>query len=213
MLASCPRDGLARFTSAMTPMPGACSAASTSRGAGAKVGGGLHLGHADQGFPGCDVRADSLDDGVENRRRAHACRSSRSLSRLSGMTSLKGSRRNRVIRHRPSSVRVRRTRGRLLGRVAALVERVPHSDRSEVPPSAPSSDRAADRRAAGAAYLPAVPRAEVAERINSTAASSANTAATSAATAPRWRSLPTRNITGIPKARPPAPRHRAPPIG
>ena len=71
IVASSPRDGLARFTSAMTPMPGSRSAAITSSGDGAALACCLDLGEADDGLASGNVGTDSLDDGVEHGRRTH----------------------------------------------------------------------------------------------------------------------------------------------
>jgi len=80
MVAKEPADGLARFTSAMTPMPGSRRAAITSSGGGAAAAAALIFGQADAGFAHGSVGPDSLKDGVEHVCRAHACRSSHTVT-------------------------------------------------------------------------------------------------------------------------------------
>ena len=100
--ASCPRDGLARFTSAMTPMPGSRSAAITSSGGGAAFGGCLDLGEADDGFASGNVGADSLDDGVEHGCRTHARRLPSSRTRDVAIVHRRVAATDSTVRHRPS---------------------------------------------------------------------------------------------------------------
>ena len=74
MVASEPADGLARLTSAMTPMPGSRSAAITSSGGGAAAAAALISDRLTSGFARGNVGPDSLEDGVKHGCRTHACR-------------------------------------------------------------------------------------------------------------------------------------------
>ena len=74
MGASEPADGLARLTSAMTPIPGSRRAAITSSGGGAAAAAALISGRLITGFARGNIGPDSLEDGVKHGCRTHACR-------------------------------------------------------------------------------------------------------------------------------------------
>ena len=69
-----PRDGLARFTSAITPIPGSRKRCQHVQRRRRLLGRLLDLGEWDDGLTSGNISADSLNDGVEHSRRTHARR-------------------------------------------------------------------------------------------------------------------------------------------